>query len=135
MSSLIDRRRFNQLLAKSVKWLTTAYNPHGFNIGVNIGSAAGAGIPIHLHWHVVPRWSGDTNFMTTVGEVRVMPLTLDESYDKLIEIIRKGTPQSIDKVVLSFEDGERHRFEQTFDLTRQTDDSIRWDPGPVRLLP
>lgn len=78
----------NQLLAKSVKWLQTAFNPHGFNIGVNIGSAAGAGIPIHLHWHVVPRWSGDTNFMTTVGEVRVMPLTLEDTYDKLQEIIK-----------------------------------------------
>ena len=81
----------NQLLAKSVKWLQTAFNPHGFNIGVNIGSAAGAGIPIHLHWHVVPRWSGDTNFMTTVGEVRVMPLTLEDTYDKLQEIIKNDS--------------------------------------------
>ncbi len=78
----------HQLLAKSVKWLQTAYNPQGFNIGVNIGSASGAGIPIHLHWHVVPRWSGDTNFMTTIGEIRVMPSTLADSYDKLVEIIR-----------------------------------------------
>lgn len=78
----------HQLLAKSVKWLQIAYNPQGFNIGVNIGSASGAGIPIHLHWHVVPRWSGDTNFMTTIGEIRVMPSTLADSYDKLVEIIR-----------------------------------------------
>ena len=78
----------NQLLAKSLKWLQTAFNPQGFNVGLNIGSAGGAGIPVHLHWHVVPRWSGDTNFMTTIGEVRVQPLTLDEVYDKLMGIIR-----------------------------------------------
>jgi ATP adenylyltransferase len=81
----------NQLTAKSIKWLQQAFNPQGFNIGVNVGSAAGAGIPVHLHWHIVPRWNGDTNFMTTVGEVRVMPLTLDQSYDKLIEIIRNDS--------------------------------------------
>ena len=78
----------NQLVAKAIRWLQTAFNPQGFNVGVNIGSAGGAGIPIHLHWHVVPRWNGDTNFMTTVGEVRVMPHTLEETYDKLSEIIR-----------------------------------------------
>jgi hypothetical protein len=53
---------------------------------------------------------------------------------RLIDIIRKGTPESIDSVVVSFEDGERHQFEQPFELTCQTDGSIRWDPGPVRLL-
>jgi ATP adenylyltransferase len=78
----------NQLVAKSIKWLTAAFNPQGFNVGVNIGSAGGAGIPIHLHWHIVPRWTGDTNFMTTIGEVRVMPHTLEESYDKIMEAIR-----------------------------------------------
>jgi hypothetical protein len=53
---------------------------------------------------------------------------------RLIDVIRKGTPESIDTVVVSFEDGERHQFEQLFELTCQTDGSIRWDPGPVRLL-
>lgn len=77
----------NQLVARAITWLQKAFNPQGFNVGVNVGSAAGAGIPIHLHWHVVPRWSGDTNFMTTVGEVRVQPLTLEETYDKLRGII------------------------------------------------
>lgn len=77
----------HQLVAASVRWITTAYNPDGFNIGVNIGSAAGAGIPSHIHWHIVPRWGGDTNFMTTVGDVRVLPQSLDQSYDKLKESV------------------------------------------------
>jgi ATP adenylyltransferase len=73
----------NQLLAKSARWIKRAYNPEGMNIGVNMGRAAGAGIPIHIHWHMVPRWSGDTNFMTSIGGVRVMPQSLEDSYARL----------------------------------------------------
>jgi ATP adenylyltransferase len=76
-----------KLLASSVRWIRSAYHPDGFNIGVNMGSAAGAGIPTHLHWHIVPRWAGDTNFMTTVGEIRVMPQGLTDSYDRLREAV------------------------------------------------
>lgn len=70
----------NQLVAKSVRWIERVYQPHGYNIGVNLGEAGGAGIPTHVHWHIVPRWKGDTNFMTSVGDVRVIPQSLDQSY-------------------------------------------------------
>ena len=72
-----------RLVAESVRWVRRTYRPDGFNLGVNMGSAAGAGIPQHLHYHVVPRWSGDTNFMTSVGDIRVMPQDLHESFDRL----------------------------------------------------
>jgi ATP adenylyltransferase len=81
----------NQLLAQSVRWIRRAYAPQGFNIGVNMGRAAGAGIPVHIHWHVVPRWAGDTNFMTAVGGVRVMPQSLPESYARLKEAMTAET--------------------------------------------
>jgi ATP adenylyltransferase len=89
LSDLTDEEllEINQLLAKAVGWIRQAYKPDGFNIGVNLGRSAGAGIPMHVHWHIVPRWSGDTNFMTTVGEVRVLPQSLEESYDRLKEAI------------------------------------------------
>ena len=63
--------------------LDRAYRPDGANVGVNIGRAAGAGIPGHVHVHVVPRWNGDTNFMTTTADARVLPEPLRMSWDKL----------------------------------------------------
>jgi ATP adenylyltransferase len=67
----------------AVSVLSTAYDPDGANIGANLGRAAGAGIPSHLHLHVLPRWSGDTNFMTAVAGVRVMPEPLEVTWAKV----------------------------------------------------
>lgn len=63
--------------------LREVYSPHGINFGMNLGKAAGAGVEEHLHLHALPRWSGDTNFMTTVAETRVLPETLDVTWQRL----------------------------------------------------
>ena len=70
-------------IERCIQWIKKALNPEGFNVGMNLGKAAGAGIPRHLHLHVVPRWNGDTNFMPTIGEIKVVPEALAETYDKL----------------------------------------------------
>ena len=72
----------------SVDCLQNAFHPEGFNIGINIGSPAGAGIEEHIHVHIVPRWAGDTNFMTVVGETKVIPEHLLDTYDKLYPIFK-----------------------------------------------
>lgn len=73
-----------RMVRKSVEILKEVMNPEGFNVGLNLGRVAGAGMEDHLHFHVVPRWNGDTNFMTLLGEVRVIPEHLKESYKKLL---------------------------------------------------
>lgn len=69
----------------AVQAVRTAFGPHGVNVGANLGRGAGAGVPDHLHVHVVPRWKGDTNFMTAVANTRVLPEALDASWRRLVE--------------------------------------------------
>jgi ATP adenylyltransferase len=72
-----------QLTQQAVTAIKTAYGPDGINVGMNLGRAAGAGIPAHLHVHVVPRWAGDTNFMTSIAEVRVVPEPLPATLERI----------------------------------------------------
>ena len=76
-----------QLTQRALGALREAYAPEGFNIGVNQGKAAGAGVEDHVHLHVVPRWGGDTNFMPVVGSTRVLPQSLDDSYERLSKLL------------------------------------------------
>jgi ATP adenylyltransferase len=73
----------------SLEVLREAYDPEGFNVGANIGTAAGAGIDGHFHMHVVPRWAGDTNYMTTLGRTRIIPEWMDQVYERLRPIFER----------------------------------------------
>jgi ATP adenylyltransferase len=78
-----ERGELMTVTHKATEALREAMSPEGFNIGMNLGSAGGAGIPDHLHMHVVPRWGGDTNYMTTIGDAKVLPEMLADTYRKL----------------------------------------------------
>jgi len=80
------RAEMMELTSRSITVLRKLYLPQGFNMGANLGEAAGAGVPQHIHLHVVPRWSGDTNFMSTLGQTRVLPEALADTYER----IKKG---------------------------------------------
>jgi ATP adenylyltransferase len=77
------RAEIMELTARCMSVLRKIYHPEAFNMGANIGEAAGAGVKHHVHIHVVPRWAGDTNFMSAVGGTRVLPEALDRTYDRV----------------------------------------------------
>jgi ATP adenylyltransferase len=77
------------LTQKTLQAMRQAMGPHGFNVGLNLGEAAGAGIQDHVHIHIVPRWQNDTNFMPVLADVRVIPDSLEETYDKLHAALHK----------------------------------------------
>ena len=78
------------MVEKSIGVLKEVMNPEGFNVGVNLGKAAGAGVEEHIHFHVVPRWIGDTNYMTVFGEVRVVPEHIQATYQKLVRFFKES---------------------------------------------
>ena len=79
----------------AVGLLKRAVSAQGFNVGINLGRCAGAGLPGHLHQHIVPRWSGDTNFMSVVGEVRIVPQAMTQLHTHLMKLIRDSAAGSI----------------------------------------
>ena len=79
-----------ETLRRMVGALDELMRPDGYNIGLNLGRVAGAGLPGHLHWHVVPRWHGDTNFMPVLGDVKVIVQSLDALYDLLVGRLKAG---------------------------------------------
>ena len=78
-----ERQEHFDIVSRSIKVLRQVLSPGGFNLGINIGKVAGAGIEDHVHTHIVPRWQGDTNFMPVIADVRVVPEALTETYQKL----------------------------------------------------
>ncbi len=85
--TLIDMTRATR---DAVGLLTDVLHPQGFNVGINLGRCAGAGLPGHVHTHIVPRWSGDTNYMAVIGDTRVVPQSLDDLHTQLTEQAAKS---------------------------------------------
>ena len=88
-----EKTEFLQLIILGKRILTEAFKPHGFNVGMNLGGSAGAGIPSHLHAHIVPRWEGDTNFMPVISKTRVLPTSLESMWERLKEVTEALTSE------------------------------------------
>jgi ATP adenylyltransferase len=90
----VEMAEMMEMVRECTRLLTRILKPQGFNIGLNIGAAAGAGVLDHLHWHIVPRWVGDTNFMPVLADARVLPQSLEELYRYLKEDLTKPSQSS-----------------------------------------
>ena len=88
MLTRADRAILGDAVAASIKVMRVNLNPQAFNVGANLGSAAGAGFAEHMHWHIVPRWSGDNNFMSVLASTRVLSQSLEDSYEQLRPIFK-----------------------------------------------
>ena len=78
------------MVERSMSVLREVMDPAGFNIGMNVGKVAGAGVEDHMHFHIVPRWSGDTNYMTVLGEVRIIPEHIQATHEKLLPFFKQS---------------------------------------------
>ncbi|MCH8541750.1 MAG: HIT domain-containing protein [Opitutales bacterium] len=87
-----ERAEFMQQMINGETLLRQAIKPDGFNIGINIGKSAGAGLPTHLHAHIVPRWTGDSNFMPVIGGTSVLPISLEKLWQRLTDVAREILP-------------------------------------------
>ena len=86
----LTRAEMMELVTRCMTVLRRIYHPEAFNMGANIGESAGAGVKSHVHIHIVPRWGGDTNFMTVVGDVRVLPESLERTYERVKSVFSEG---------------------------------------------
>lgn len=91
LDGLLTEEKLNliEMVEKSITILKETMNPTGFNVGLNLGRVAGAGVEDHMHFHIVPRWEGDTNFMSVFGDVRVIPEHIKGTYQKLLPFFKK----------------------------------------------